>query len=119
MALGTERARRHGVSRREFFAGAAGMAAAFLVMNDVYGAVFHVGESEATTPELAEERAAALRGQFVFDGHTHFLRDDTRLLGFAGILPLRSAADDLAARKDQYVRAGGERTNRRYGFVAV
>ena len=31
---------------------------------------------------MADERAAALSGQFVIDGHTHFLRDDTRLMGF-------------------------------------
>jgi uncharacterized protein len=85
MALGDAIARRQGISRREFFAGAAGMAAAFLVMNDVYGAVFDVSAEEATTPELAALRADALGGQFVFDGHTHFLRDDTRLLGFVGM----------------------------------
>jgi len=31
---------------------------------------------------MAEQRAAALAGQFVMDTHTHFLRDDTRLTGF-------------------------------------
>ena len=31
---------------------------------------------------MANERANALSGQFIIDGHTHFLRDDTRLLGF-------------------------------------
>ena len=28
------------------------------------------------------ERAQALSGQMIIDGHTHFLRDDTRLMGF-------------------------------------
>jgi len=31
---------------------------------------------------MADQRAAALSGQMVIDGHTHFLRDDTRLMGF-------------------------------------
>ena len=58
------------------------MAAAFLVMNDVYGAFFDVTAAEARTPELADERADALAAQYVFDGHTHFLRDDTKLEAF-------------------------------------
>src|SRR5438105_7612589 len=32
--------------------------------------------------ELANERAAALSGQYIIDDQTHFLRDDTRLMGF-------------------------------------
>jgi len=81
-ALGTELARKHGMSRRAFFATAAGMAAAYLVMNEVYGPLFDVTRAEATTPELAQERADALSDQFIFDCHTHFLRDDTRLINF-------------------------------------
>jgi uncharacterized protein len=81
-SLGTELARKQGISRRAFFSTAAGMASAFLVMNQVYGGIFDVTEAEATTPELAQERADALKEQFVFDGHTHFLRDDTRLASF-------------------------------------
>src|SRR6266446_7411128 len=38
---------RHGVSRRGFLAGAAGMAAAFLAMNEVYGPLFEVTAAEA------------------------------------------------------------------------
>lgn len=80
--LGTELARNQGVSRRRFFQGAAGMAAAFVAMNDTYGPLFGVSLAEAATPEMANERAAGLRGQFIMDMHTHFLRDDTRLEGF-------------------------------------
>ena len=58
------------------------MAAAYLAMNEVYGPLFEVSRAEAATPELANERAQELAGQFIFDGHTHFLRDDTRLEGF-------------------------------------
>lgn len=81
-ALGSELARRHGMDRRRFFKTAAGMAAAFVAMNDVHGPLFSVSAAEAATPELADERARALSGQFIMDMHTHFLRDDTRLEGF-------------------------------------
>jgi uncharacterized protein len=81
-ALGDSLARRHGVSRRQFFQTASGMAAAFLAMNEVYGALFDVTRAEAQTPEAAKERAGALSKQFVMDCHTHFLRDDTRLVNF-------------------------------------
>jgi predicted TIM-barrel fold metal-dependent hydrolase len=75
-------ARRQGVSRREFFRTASGMAAAFLAMNEVYGALYDVSRAEAQTPEMAKERAGVLAKQFVMDCHTHFLRDDTRIMGF-------------------------------------
>ena len=81
-ALGDTLGRRHGLSRRQFFRTASGMAAAFLAMNEVYGALFDVTRAEAQTPERAKERADALTKQFVMDCHTHFLRDDTRLMGF-------------------------------------
>jgi predicted TIM-barrel fold metal-dependent hydrolase len=75
-------ARRHGLSRRRFFQTASGMAASFLVMNQVFGRLFEVSEAEAATPDMAAERADALSKQIIVDGHTHFLRDDTRLMGF-------------------------------------
>jgi predicted TIM-barrel fold metal-dependent hydrolase len=75
-------ARRQGMSRRRFFQTAAGMAASFVALNRVFGHLFEASEAEAATPELAEQRAAALSGQMIIDGHTHFLRDDTRLMGF-------------------------------------
>src|SRR5580692_5110603 len=75
-------AQRQGLSRRRFFQTASGMAASFLVMNQVFGRLFEVSEAEAATPDMAAERADALSKQFIIDGHTHFLRDDTRLMGF-------------------------------------
>src|SRR5271170_7236808 len=54
-ALGGQLAKKQGLSRRAFFTTAAGMAAAYLVMNDVYGALFDVSRAEAATPELAQE----------------------------------------------------------------
>jgi uncharacterized protein len=80
--LGTRLARHQGVGRRRFFKTAAGMAAAFVAMNDVYGPLFSVSSAEAASPDLANERAKALADQFIMDMHTHFLRDDTRLDNF-------------------------------------
>jgi predicted TIM-barrel fold metal-dependent hydrolase len=75
-------AHRLGTSRRRFFQTAAGMAASFVAINQVFGNIFDATEAEAATPERADARADALSGQMVIDGHTHFLRDDTRLMGF-------------------------------------
>jgi uncharacterized protein len=71
-----------GLSRRRFFQTSAGMAAGFAALNGAFGPLFEVGAAEASTPELAQERASALSGQFIMDMHTHFLRDDTRLNNF-------------------------------------
>src|SRR5688500_1568216 len=80
--LGSELAKHQGISRRKFFKTAAGMAAAFVAMNDIYGPVFGVSRAEAASPDMANERARALSNQFIMDMHTHFLRDDTRIMGF-------------------------------------
>jgi uncharacterized protein len=79
---GSELARKQGMTRRTFFKSAAGMAAAFVAMNETYGPLFMVSRAEAATPELADERARALKNQFIMDMHTHFLRDDTRIQTF-------------------------------------
>lgn len=75
-------AKKQGLSRRRFFQTAAGMAASFVAINQVFGRLFEVSEAEAATPELANQLAQAKSGQMVIDGHTHFLRDDTRLMNF-------------------------------------
>ena len=80
--LGAALAKRQGMTRRRFFQTASGMAAAFLVMNEVYGPLFEVNGAEAADTEVANERAKALASQFVMDTHTHFLRDDTRITSF-------------------------------------
>jgi predicted TIM-barrel fold metal-dependent hydrolase len=79
---GAALARHQGMSRRAFFQTAAGMAAAFVAMNETYGRLYAVSRAEAATPEMADERAKALSKQFIMDMHTHFLRDDTRLENF-------------------------------------
>jgi uncharacterized protein len=78
-------AKRHGIARRSFLRTASGMAAAFLAMNDVYGPIFKVSEAEAADTELGDEHAGKLSDQYVFDCHTHFLKDDTRLQYFVDL----------------------------------
>ena len=58
------------------------MAAGFVALNDTFGTVFDASRAEAATPAMAQERANALKDQFIMDMHTHFLRDDTRLENF-------------------------------------
>jgi uncharacterized protein len=70
------------MSRRRFLATASGMAAAFLAMNEVYGPLYGVSPAEAADKDMADARAQALKGQFIMDWHTHFLRDDTRIKTF-------------------------------------
>jgi len=80
---------RHGMTRRTFLASSAGMAAAFLAMNEVFGPLFEVSPAEAQTPGVAEERSRALAGQFIIDAQTHFVRDD---FNQAGLLDLAKFA---------------------------
>jgi predicted TIM-barrel fold metal-dependent hydrolase len=82
LALADELGGRQGLDRRRFFQTAAGMAAAFVAMNEVYGPLFAAEKGEAEDPERAQARAESLADQFIMDVHTHFLRDDTRLEGF-------------------------------------
>ena len=80
--MGAQMAKRLGMSRRAFFQTAAGMAAAFLAMNDTYGPIFGVSRAEAAEPEHADDRAKKLSGQFIMDMHTHFLRPGTKIMTF-------------------------------------
>jgi predicted TIM-barrel fold metal-dependent hydrolase len=80
--MGAHMAKRLAISRRRFFQSAAGMATAFLAMNDTYGPLFGVSRAEAATPERADARARKLKGQFIMDMHTHFLRPGTRIKTF-------------------------------------
>jgi predicted TIM-barrel fold metal-dependent hydrolase len=80
--LGDIHAKRNGLSRRRFFQTAAGMATAFVAMNEVFGPLYEAGRVEAASVDLAQARRDSLAGQFIMDVHTHFLRDDTRLSGF-------------------------------------
>ena len=82
LAMADDLGGKQGLSRRKFFQSAAGMAASFVAMNEVYGTLFDATPAEAATPAMAQERANALKDQFIMDMHTHFLRDDTRIMTF-------------------------------------
>jgi predicted TIM-barrel fold metal-dependent hydrolase len=90
--IGTSYAQKQHLSRRRFFQTTSGMAAAFLAMNRVYGPLFSVSEAEAATPEIADERAQALKGQMILDAHTHFVRPGSRA---TGLLQQRNAVGNL------------------------
>jgi len=74
--LGDRFARAQGMSRRDFLKTTSGMAAAFLAMNEIHGAVFDVSTAEAADLSAAAEREARTAGQLIFDDQTHFNRDD-------------------------------------------
>jgi uncharacterized protein len=59
-----------GMSRRAFFKTSAGMAAAFVAMNETFGPLYMVSRAEAATPEMANERARRAQGP-VHHGHAH------------------------------------------------
>src|SRR3981081_2183198 len=76
---------KQGMDRRKFFQTAAGMAASFVAMNEVYGPLFEVSKAEAATPAMAQERANALKDQFIMDWHTPCLRADPRIMTFVNM----------------------------------
>jgi predicted TIM-barrel fold metal-dependent hydrolase len=81
-ALASEYGKKNGMDRRKFLKTAAGMAAAFAAMNEVYGPMFGVSKAEAASVERAAELAQARSNQFIMDVHTHFLRPGTRIQTF-------------------------------------
>lgn len=85
LGMADDLGKKRGLDRRRFFQTASGMAAAFVAMNEVYGGLFDVSKAEAATPDQAQARADGLKDQFIMDMHTHFLRDDTRLMGFVAM----------------------------------
>jgi hypothetical protein len=78
-----------GLGRRQFFQTSAGMAAAFLAMNSIYGPLFKVDEAEAADLEFAEAQRRQLANQFIFDVQLHFVSDD---FSREGLLELRRYA---------------------------
>ena len=83
--LADDLGRNHGMNRRQFLSSSAGMAAAFIAMNDVFGPLYNVARAEAEEPGVAEARAGSFADQFIFDCQTHFVRDDytTDITGLA------------------------------------
>jgi hypothetical protein len=112
-ALADQLGPRHGLTRRRFLASSAGMAAAFLAMNEVFGPLFDVSRAEAQVPGAADARAGKLAGQFIVDVQTHFVRDDFKQDGLLGLAkyakehwnPALAAENDLARFKfENYVK---------------
>jgi uncharacterized protein len=104
---------RHGMTRRRFLASSAGMATAFLAMNEVFGPLFDVTRAEAQVPGAADARAEKLAGQFIIDVQTHFVRDDFKQDGLLGLAkyakehwnPALAGENDLARFKfENYVK---------------
>jgi predicted TIM-barrel fold metal-dependent hydrolase len=83
--LAEEMAPRHGMTRRQFLSSSAGMSAAFLAMNSVFGPLFGATRAEAAIPGVAEDRARKLAAQFIFDCQTHFVRDDYGQAAITGL----------------------------------
>jgi hypothetical protein len=83
--LADQYAHKHNMDRRQFLKTTSGMALAFLAMNQVFGPVWDVSEAEAADLDLANARAKALQGQFIFDDQTHFVRDDFDKEGLLGL----------------------------------
>ena len=111
--LADDLGRRRGMNRRQFLASSAGMAAAFLALNDVFGRIFDVSRAEAAAPGVADQRASALAGQFIIDAQTHFVRDDFKQDGLLGLAkfakqhwnPVLVGENDLARFKfENYVK---------------
>jgi hypothetical protein len=86
-ALAAAAAGRLGLSRRRFLAGAGGMAASFVAMNEVFGRFFDASPIELLEPAAAAERSPPA-DLFVFDDQLHMVRDSQ---GAAGV-PLRAAS---------------------------
>jgi predicted TIM-barrel fold metal-dependent hydrolase len=98
--LAAELCPRHGLTRRQFLASNAGMAAAFLAMNEVFGPLFDVARAEAATPGVADSRAGKLAAQFVFDAQTHFVREDYAQKGLLGLAKFAKAHWNPALAND-------------------
>jgi predicted TIM-barrel fold metal-dependent hydrolase len=83
---GAALAKKLGISRRRFFKTAGGMAAAFAAMNQVHAKgsqpLYEIARDEVTDLQVAQARADGLKGQFVMDMHTHFLREGTPIRTF-------------------------------------
>jgi hypothetical protein len=71
--LAGETAKRLGMSRRRFLASSAGMATAFVAMNEVYGRFFEVNPLEMLG--AAHAQGALPSDLFVFDDQLHMIRE--------------------------------------------
>ena len=58
LAMADDLGGKQGLDRRRFFQSAAGMAASFVAMNEVYGRLFEVSKAEAATPAIPRRSTA-------------------------------------------------------------
>ena len=61
---------KQGLDRRRFFQTAAGMAASFVAMNEVYGPLFEVSKAEAAHPGYGPGARQRAQGP-IYHGHAH------------------------------------------------
>ncbi len=86
-------ARKRGISRRQYLRSAAGMAAAFLAMNEVFGRYFFVDWAEAAELDRPNEPWPA----FIFDAQLHHVKDEIPgPLGFRRLAGMFNLNPDLA-----------------------
>lgn len=83
--LADKHGKKQGMDRRRFLSTAAGLAAGFVAMNEVFGPVFGVNVAEAADKDMAEERARSLANQFIFDDQTHMVHDGFSQEGLLGL----------------------------------
>src|SRR5262245_53848425 len=83
---GAALAKKLGMSRRKFLQTSSGMAAAFVAMNEVHAKgsepIYKIEKNEHRDLDVAQARSDSLKGQFVMDMHTHFLREGTPIRAF-------------------------------------
>lgn len=98
--LAERNARRHGMTTAAYLRTPAGMAGAFAAMNATYGLSFSVGETEPIDLEEAAARRARLAGQFIFDDHVHFLRDDADPAAFGSLKFMLELTGEILKLRD-------------------
>src|SRR2546421_8921699 len=98
--LATEAATRLGMSRRRFLASSAGMATAFIAMNEVFGRFFDVNPLEMLG--AAHAQGTVPKDLFVFDDQLHMIRQS-----MSGPLALRA----LSQGQGEAAKGAGFDTN--------
>ncbi len=98
--------RRLGLGRRRFLAGAGGVAASFLAMNEVYGQFFSVDRDELYQPDAALPNAPPA-DLFVFDDQLHMVRSSqSGPLLFLAFVQGESAAAGSPFKKNPFQKEG-------------
>ncbi len=83
--LADANARSNSMDRRAFLASAAGMATAFVALNNVFGEYFSASAAESSDVTTAAAMRARLADQMIVDVQLHFVRDDYAWDGILGL----------------------------------